>query len=136
MKPHPYLRAYLAGIAVPTVFLFVAIAIYAVVRFGTSIALPPVERIIMFPMAVVPNLWGGWNMVRLALHNRVRMPLGLHGAVLVVFIAPAGLALARAFDVVTVSPATVLGIVPIGMAIYYLVWQHIVGFLNDLVGIE
>jgi hypothetical protein len=26
----------------------------------------PIERVIVFPMAVVPNLWGAWNVLRVA----------------------------------------------------------------------
>ncbi len=33
MNKHPYLRAYLAGIAVPTVFLLVVMTGYTVIRY-------------------------------------------------------------------------------------------------------
>ena len=34
----------------------------------------PLERALIFPMAVVPNVWGLWNVLYLALRHRVRMP--------------------------------------------------------------
>ena len=76
MQPHPYVRAYLAGIAVPTCFLLVIILpVYVYFRFYfevpsqfvTGLPGPPLERAIVFPMAVVPNAWGIWNMLHLAL---------------------------------------------------------------------
>ena len=66
MRPHPYLRAYMAGIVVPTAFLLVIMIVFAYFRFYFEVpsqfvvGLPgrPLERAIVFPMAVVPNLWG------------------------------------------------------------------------------
>ena len=56
MSQHPYLRAYLAGIAVPTMFLLVAAAAFSFARFVLDVPIP-VERLLVFPMAVVPDLW-------------------------------------------------------------------------------
>jgi len=33
MNKHPYLRAYLAGIAVPTMFLLIIMSVYTVIRY-------------------------------------------------------------------------------------------------------
>jgi hypothetical protein len=38
------------------------------------------ERAIAFPMAVVPNLWGIWNALYLALGSRGRISIGIFGA--------------------------------------------------------
>ncbi|PYT64809.1 MAG: hypothetical protein DMG42_33745 [Acidobacteria bacterium] len=57
MNKHAYLRAYMAGIAVPTPLLLVAMTAYAVFRLIYHFPVP-VERFIVFPMAVVPNAWG------------------------------------------------------------------------------
>ena len=143
MRPHPYLRAYMAGIAVPTAFLLVIMIVFAYFRFYFEVpsqfvvGLPgrPLERAIVFPMAVVPNLWGVWNMVHLALPARRRLALGLHGALLPLILVPAGVTLARLLDVFTIQLGFALPIIPIGMAVYYLVWKHFVGFLNAEVGI-
>jgi hypothetical protein len=143
MRPRPYLRAYMAGIVVPTLFLLVIIALDAVHRFYfevstqfvLGIAAPPLERALLFPMAVVPNVWGVWNILYLALRSRVRWPLGAHGAMLVPILMPAGIALARTLDVFTIQWHLALPMLPLGMAIYYLVWKHVVGRLNEEMGI-
>ena len=57
MNKHPYLRAYMAGIAVPTFALLFVMTAYTVFRYVYNFP-APVERFIVFPMAVVPNLWG------------------------------------------------------------------------------
>ena len=143
MRPHPYLRAYMAGIVVPTLFLLVILA--ALVSFRVYLEVPsqlvfelpvrPLERAVVFPMAVVPNLWGAWNMLHLALRSRVRLPLGVHGALLPLLLIPAGVTLTRTLDVFTIQWRFALPAAPIGMAVYYLAWKYIVGFLNDEVGI-
>lgn len=143
MRPHPYLRAYMAGIAVPTMFLLVVMTIFAYHRYYFEVSsqfvlgLParPLERAIVFPMAVVPNAWGLWNMLRLALGPRSRLPIGAHGALLVLILMPAGVALGRALDVFTIQWQFALPMAPIGMAVYYLAWKYLVGFLNQEVGI-
>ena len=57
MNTHPYLRAYLAGIAVPTMFMLVVLTFFIVARFVYNVPVV-IERLLVFPMAVVPNLWG------------------------------------------------------------------------------
>lgn len=51
MNPHPYLRAYMAGVAVPTVFLLAVFAGFCVVRFGYNPEFP-IERVLVFPLAL------------------------------------------------------------------------------------
>ena len=65
MNRHPYLRAYMAGVLLPTWFLLIALAGFVAGRLVFQIPIP-IERIIVFPMAVVPNLWGLWNLVYIA----------------------------------------------------------------------
>lgn len=57
MNTHPYLRAYLAGICVPTIFLLFVATGFTFIRYVYNFPVP-IERVIVFPMAVVPNLWG------------------------------------------------------------------------------
>ena len=57
MNSHPYLRAYMAGISVPTPFLLIPLTAFSVARFVYNIPVP-VERVIIFPMAIIPNLFG------------------------------------------------------------------------------
>lgn len=143
MRTHPYLRAYMAGIVVPTLFLLVVVAIDAYQKyyfevsnqFVIPLASRPLERALLFPMAIVPNVWGLWNMLYLQVRERVRLSLGMHGALLVVFLIPGGIVLARLFDTFTIQWQFALPMFPIGMAIYYLAWKYLVGFLNSEIGI-
>jgi hypothetical protein len=133
MSKHPYLRAYLAGIALPTMLMLVVIIVFVVARFVYNVPIA-IERLLVFPMAVVPNLWGVWNMLYVRLDSR-RLPLGIHGAALVLVLAPVGFALARALDIWIVTPSVVLTVAPVGLIIYYLLWKHIVGLLNQFLGV-
>ncbi len=143
MRPHLYLRAYMAGIVVPTVLLLVSMTVFAFFRFHFEVpsqfvlAMPawPLARAIVFPMAIVPNAWGVWNMLYLALRSRSRLSLGLHGALLPLLLIPGGVALARVFDVFGIQMQYALPIIPIGMGLYYLAWKFLVGFLNAEIGI-
>jgi hypothetical protein len=143
MRPHPYLRAYMAGIVVPTLFLLVIMTVYALFRFYLEVpsqfvlAMParPLTRALVFPMAIVPNLWGVWNILHLKLRSRVPLSPGAFGALLPLLLFPGGIMLARALDVFTIQWRLALPILPIGVAVYYLAWKHLVGFLNEEMGI-
>jgi hypothetical protein len=65
-----------------------------------------------------------------SVRSRVGWSLALHGAVLPLLLIPGGVALSRAFDVFTIQMRFALPVVPIGMAVYYLAWKYLVGFLN------
>jgi hypothetical protein len=143
MRPHPYVRAYMAGIVVPTIGLVALTMIYIYNRYYFEVSsqfvvpLPgePLDRAIVFPMAVVPNAWGAWNMLHLALRRRLHWSLGVHGALLPLLLMPAGVALASALDVFSIQWQFALPMVPIAMTLYYLLWKFAVGFLNAEVGI-
>jgi hypothetical protein len=143
MRPHPYLRAYMAGIVVPTLFLLVIVAVQAFrsyyfevpSQFVLGYPALPLDRAFLFPMAVVPNAWGLWNVLYLALRSRVRLPVGVFGSLLVLVLVPAGVALTRLFDTFTIQMDLALPIVPIGMLVYYLAWKYAVGALNAEMGI-
>ncbi len=136
MNQHRYLRAYMAGIAVPTVGLLVAMTVFTIARYVYNVPLQ-IERVIVFPMAVVPNVFGLWNILYIALLSRRHFSIGIFGALLPLLFAPLGFAITRAVDfaipsfVVHAFPI----VFPIGIAVYYLVWKHLIGFLNDLLGI-
>ena len=147
MNNHPYLRAYMAGITVPTPILLVALTIFGIVRFACGVPVP-LERVIIFPMAIVPNLFGVWNMLHLASHSRTRLPLGIHGAILPFILAPAGFFLARALGMLQVTNHNLIyfGLVEIpfvyvtlafvvGVSVYYLIWKYLIGSLNRVVGV-
>lgn len=143
MRSHPYLRAYMAGITVPTLFLLVVIAIYTYHRYYYEVSIQfifgvpgrPLERALVFPMAVVPNAWGLWNMLYLALRRRARHSLGVHGLLLTLILMPGGVALAAALDVFIIQWRFALPFIPMAMVTYYLAWKYLVGFLNEEMGI-
>jgi hypothetical protein len=143
MRTHPYLRAYMAGIVVPTLFLLCVTTIYAIHEFYLEVpsqfvfGLParPLQRMIMFPMAVVPNLWGVWNMLYLRVRRVRSLSLAAFGALLPLLLVPFILALGRGFDAFYIQWAFALPAIPVGMAMYYLVWKFAVSFLNQEMGI-
>lgn len=147
MNSHPYLRAYMAGSAVPTMMLLVALTGFLIARYSFQIPIP-IERAIVFPMALVPNMFGLWNMFYLWLRPRPHLPIGLHGAILPFLIAPTGFFVASCsgFLVATSSrlvwfdkigiPYTLLVVVfSFALIAYYLVWKYLVGFFNEVLGI-
>lgn len=146
MNQHPYLRAYMAGIAVPTALLLVSLTVFCFARFVFNVPLP--IDVIVVPLMIVPNAFGLWNIVYVKLHPRWQTPIGLHGALLPFFLGPIGFAMATAlgfvratehgllaFDIVRV-PYWWMAVGPfIAIAAYYLLWKYGVGFLNRLLGI-
>jgi|SRR5271154_3146813 len=146
MNNHPYLRAYMAGISVPTPLLLVALTLFSIARFVYNVPIP-VERVIIFPMAIVPNLFGGWNVLHLASRSSTHLPLGIHGAILPFILAPAGFLLGRRlgflkashgfiyFDVVGIHYALVALAFTAVLIFYYLIWKYVVGFFNRVLGI-
>jgi hypothetical protein len=146
MNTHPYLRAYLAGTFIPTLVLPLLLT-FVVIRLVERVPIP-VEQALIFPMTVVPLLWGLWNMLWLCSNERTHLPLGLHGAVLPLLLMPAGASLATClgvlkigaddvvwFQVAHVPYALIAPMFLAALAGYYLVWKYIVGFLNRLLGI-
>jgi len=149
MKTHPYLRAYLAGIFIPTLGLLLALTIFIVTRVVFQIPVP-LERALVFPMALAPNLFGLWNI--LYVWSGRRVPIGFHGALLPLVMAPISVVVAKFigilsfgagsinfFQQVTVPYSHILPVV-IGqlcamMVVYYLIWKYIVGWLNRVLEI-
>ena len=131
MNTHPYLRAYLAGIAVPTPILLVAMTVYTLFRLVYHLSVP-LERFIIFPMAVVPNAWGLWNVLFVAWRRHVRLSLGLHGALLPILLAPLGLVASALLNFSIPGFATRIFpiLAPVVLIVYYLAWKYVVGFLN------
>jgi hypothetical protein len=147
MKTHPYLRAYLAGIFIPSLVLPVLLTAFILLR--TALETPfPFERGMIFPFAFVPALWGLWNMAWLGTHDRTHQPLGVHGALLPFLMLPAGTVVARCLGILSLGssnatwfnaitiPYTWIALCFMGaLAIYYLLWKYVVGFLNHVLGI-
>ena len=147
MNTHPYLRAYLAGILVPTLVLPMLLTVFIVTRIGMQLSIP-IEQVMIFPMAVVPSLFGLWNIVFLVSQTRFTHPIGLHGAVLPLLMAPLGALVATSlnvlqfrsngmlwFQALSIPYALVIPGFLVAMAAYYLVWKYLVGFLNRVLGI-
>ena len=137
MKNHPHLRAYMAGITVPTMFLLVVLCTIIVLRRNDHPA-AWIQDFVVFPMALVPNAWGLWNVLRSASAALSRIPIGAWGALLAVVLPVLGYGLATAVmvDLPELSvPAVAVGwLVAVGT--YYLVWKHLVRLLNELLGVS
>lgn len=147
MNTHPYLRAYMAGITVPSMVLLIILSGFFLARYTFQIPIP-IERAIVFPMALVPNIFGLWNIFYLWLRPRRHLPIGLHGAILPFILAPAGFGLATGLGFLAATAHGLVWfqqiVIPYGllatgfcMALiaYYLVWKYLVGFFNQVLGI-
>ncbi len=149
MNKHPYLRAYMAGIFVPSLFLLLVLTVFIMVRLVFQVPIP-LERVLVFPMALVPNLFGAWNMLYVRFEGRV--PIGFHGALLPVIMAPLGAVIAEHLGVLSFGAQGITWfqqvttpysmVVPAFCAeffatvvVYYLVWKYIVGSLNRVLEI-
>ena len=137
MNQHTYLRAYLAGIAVPTPFLIIIVTGYTLFRYVYNFPVP-LERFIVFPMAVVPNLWGLWNVLFIALRRRSPLSLGLHGALLPILLGPLGMLLTSLlnFTIPTFASHIFPVAAPVALIVYYLAWKYLVGFMNHALGLN
>ena len=137
MKRHIYLRAYMAGVTVPSVLVILMLACFVVLRFGYNVPIP-LERFLVFPLAIVPGLWGMWNMLYIVVRKHWRIPLGLHGALVPLVAGPLALgnALMAGFEIsrsaLTIFPAGVA----LAMLAYYLAWKYLVGFLNGVLDVN
>jgi hypothetical protein len=147
MKTHPYLRAFLAGVFVPTLILPLMLTGFILLRLVLHAPIP-IERGLVFPMALVPLLWGLWNMLWLASHTRTHLGAGPHGALLPFLLVPGGTAVglflgvlslearhAIWFGAVTVPYIFVAAGFLVALIVYYLVWKYIVAFVNRELGI-
>jgi hypothetical protein len=147
MNTHPYLRAYLAGVFIPTLVLPLLLTVFIIARLVLKLPVP-IEQAIIFPMAIVPSLFGLWNMFWQLLHTRTSVSIGLHGSILPLLMAPIGAEVAHCLGVLAFGSSGVTWfhalsapyalIAPCFLAVmagYYLVWKYIVGSLNRVLGI-
>jgi hypothetical protein len=147
MNTHPYLRAFLAGILVPTLVLPVMLAGFIVVRFWLNAPFP-IERGLVFPMALVPSVWGLWNVLWIWTNTRTHISIGLQGAVLPLLLLPAGTVVAGCLGILGLgaSGATWFQAIYVPYALiapcflaalvgYYLIWKHVVARVNRVLGI-
>jgi hypothetical protein len=135
MNSHPYLRAYMAGIVVPTLFLLIAIVSFTIARMVYSVPIS-IEHAIVFPIAVVPNAWGAWNMLYVAMQPRRYWSAGAHGAVLPLILIPGGVALAGVLHIGFVTTVLAAKMAPVAIVVYYLLWKYPVRYMNSILGIS
>jgi hypothetical protein len=147
MNTHPYLRAYMAGIVAPSIALLVALTLFILTRLMGHIFIP-IERVIIFPMAVIPSAFGIWNIAYVWSRPHRNLPIGLHGAMLPVILITTGAISAvyggflafgaqgvTWFQVISI-PYSLVAVWFVGvMVLYYLVWKYVVGFFNQVLGI-
>jgi hypothetical protein len=147
MNTHPYIRAFLAGLFVPTLIMPLLLTAFIVARLVMHSSFP-IERGLIFPMALVPGLWGLWSMLWVWSHPQTHLPVGVHGAALPFLMLPVGTVVARCLGVITLGQSGVTWFdafylpyaliacgFAAGVAIYYLVWKYVVGGLNRVLGI-
>ncbi len=147
MNTHPYLRAYLAGVFIPTLVLPLLLTVFIVARIVLKVPVP-IEQAMIFPMAVVPSLFGLWNMLYLGSHAQTHLPIGLHGAILPMLMMPVGAWVGSCLGVLVLGshgvtwfqacevPYTLIAPCFVAALIgYYLVWKYVVGFINRVLGI-
>ena len=130
---HPYLRAYMAGIALPTMVVPLAVVALSVLRpSGHPFHL---EDVLIFPIGLVPNAWGLWNMLYVRLRTSREIHPGVYGAVLVLVLAPAAFGIQVALGKILWTIDVVAIGLPMALAGYYLAWKHIVARFNDVLGV-
>ena len=137
MQSHIYLRAYMAGVTVPSVLVILMLAGFVVLRFGYNVPIP-IERFLVFPLAIVPGLWGMWNMLYIVVRKHWRIPLGLHGALVPLVAGPLALgnAFLAGFEISRSALTIFLAGVALAMLAYYLAWKYLVGFLNGVLDVD
>jgi hypothetical protein len=129
MKGHPFLRAYMAGVLLPTWVLLLVLG--AVVTGHVTQQIPSgLWAALTFPMAVVPNLWGLWNVLYVSMRLKRRVSIGVFGAMLPLILVPAGVVLASVLELGFYTPLHAAALLPVVCGIYYLAWKFGVGFFN------
>jgi hypothetical protein len=99
-------------------------------------------------MALVPNVFGAWNILYVAVRRRHRWNIGVHGALLPFLLGPAGFCVARLLGILETTTsgfvyfqavqdpyARTLIVFPAVVTGYYLVWKHIIGYFNRVLEI-
>jgi hypothetical protein len=147
MNTHPYLRAFLAGVFVPTLMLPGLLALFLIVHYAFEPTFP-VERGLVFPMSLIPAAWGLWNVLWKWSNPSTHLSVGAHGAILPLLLLPSGTLIATSLGVLNLGasgvtwfqvlqvPYTLIAVFfAAALAAYYLVWKYVVGFVNRTLGI-
>jgi hypothetical protein len=137
----------MAGILAPSLGLLIALMVFILTRLVFHIPIP-IERVIIFPMALVPNAFGIRNVIYIWSGPRRHLPIGFHGALLPVIMVPLG-ALAAVcggylrvgpqgftwFRAISVPYSVLIPWFIAAVAVYYLLWKYLVRFLNQVLGL-
>ncbi len=146
MNSHPYLRAFLAGAFVPTLVLPLILTVFIVVRLVLQVPVPDRTGISVshgagakrlwalehalagFARADQSSHWSSWRAAALLI-----APLGgMVGSCLGVFAFGSSGIILQAFHIPYAFIA--FGFM-CALAVYYLLWKYIVGFVNHTLGI-
>ena len=130
---HPYLRAYLAGIALPTMVIPLILVALMVTRPTTHDF--HIEDVVIFPLSLVPNAWGLWNMLYVWIRRRRQINAGIYGALLVVAIVPLAFGVQFALGKFQWTPELFAIGFPVALVGYYLAWKFVVSGINDILGV-
>ena len=127
----------MAGITIPTMMLIFIMIVFTLARYIFDVSVS-IEKIIVFPMAIVPNLWGIWNILYVYLRRYRYLSIGFHGALLALVIIPLAFGITRltGFEIPWLLASAFPFAMPILVSVYYLVWKHLVAFFNAVLGIE
>jgi hypothetical protein len=113
----------MAGVLLPTWALLIVLSPY-VVAHAMYRTPPGLDRAIVFPMAVLPNVWGLWNVLYVCLRLRQRVPIGVFGPILLFsWLRPVShfhLRLDLGFYTLRHAAAAI----PLISAVYYLAWKY------------
>jgi hypothetical protein len=125
----------MAGVLLPNLFLLIGVLL--LVLLHPVYTMPaPFEKFVIFPMAVVPNLWGIWNTLFIAMALKRWIPMGAWGALLPFIILASALGLERALDISVFTIKDTMFVLPVAVPVYYLIWKYAVRFFNRVVGLE
>jgi len=130
---HPSLRAYMAGVAFPT--MIIPFVILLVSMDHSTVRPFHLQDVVFFPVGLVPTAWGLWNVLYVRLRRQANMPIGLFGMALLLPLGSAGYAIQLALGKMLWTPELLMFGLPLAIALYYLAWKHIVHRLNELVGL-
>jgi hypothetical protein len=138
----------MAGIVAPSLGLLIVLTVFILTRLVFHLPIP-LERVIIFPMALVPNAFGVWNIFYVWSRPRRHLPIGFHGALLPVVLVATGAVAAACGGFLTVGTDGVTWFQAISVpyfliapwflavvVVYYLIWKYVVGFLNQELGIS
>jgi hypothetical protein len=130
---HPYLRAYMAGAALPT--MLVPLVIVGIYVQQPTVHGFHVEDVLIFPIGLVPNAWGVWNALHVWVRGHRDVSSGAFGTLLPFVLAPLAFLLQLGLDRVIWTPAMFAIGFPVTLAVYYLAWKHVVARFNDALGL-